>query len=884
MATKELKNIFNRLLYIQTQLEIPHITNELFIICALSEKTSSVRDLCKKIGEKKGKWCNDLLKTLSEKMSTKYANFNEVLNESLGKIENFLKFDEKGDLFLDDFRFSNEMIVTLHSAYGAKMALIDNVKRQMSNTVELEMSLLMVFYGFVDVTNSLQSTHKLIEESLHLNDKIIGEALIKEVFPNTKIPNSIIDAISDSISEQNQHEPKKMSDEELLQQLMEKMPETDTKVVKVCNVVDLFDFKPLVRRDELVEQIVTAMSRKNQKFILLVGESGCGLTYFQFLLNEYLNQRYDNKFQHLHYYKEYVLNNEYIKREIFRNNESILDFFASITEFLMKNNGFLFIDDLGEFFVVEKSELTEMALLTMLNTQESPTVVATMRTADYTNYITENPRLNAIATKIDIPSMTEKECREVFKLIKKRFEKDFICKVSEEALTSAYRLSERYIKTTALPKSFLQILDWSGAEMLGKIEVPQEITEIEKKYFESQMLYINDHKNEEGEEAYFMCEKIRKQDKEKLSLKVRNFKKELRHKNIELGKEVIANAVSKMTGIPSEQMTDDEVYKIAKLKENLMKEVIGQDNAINILCRTLKRRAIGLCASKGKTIGNLIFCGESGVGKTILAKKLAKYLFGSERNMIRIDMSEYSEKHTASKLIGTSAGYVGYEENGGVLTKDVKEKKYCVVLLDEIEKASPEIFNIFLQVFDDGRLTSGSGELIDFSNTIIIMTSNVGARKAQEFGGGVGFNTNADEHKHDIFEKELRKTFSPEFLNRIDNIVLFNHLCDEDMLKITQLQLDKLVETMRDNGRTLTMDDNVAHFVCQKAMEEKNMGARPINRAIQDLIENPLADLIVDNYAHHYDSISIKTNGDKLEFYKEKSAEVKKNQKKAFDE
>ena len=550
----------------------------------------------------------------------------------------------------------------------------------------------------------------------------------------------------------------------------------------------------------------------------------------------------------------------------------------------MKNNGFLFIDDLGEFFVVEKSELTEMALLTMLNTQESPTVVATMRTADYTNYITENPRLNAIATKIDIPSMTEKECREVFKLIKKRFEKDFICKVSEEALTSAYRLSERYIKTTALPKSFLQILDWSGAEMLGKIEVPQEITEIEKKYFESQMLYINDHKNEEGDEAYFMCEKIRKQDKEKLSLKVRNFKKELRHKNIELGKEVIANAVSKMTGIPSEQMTDDEVYKIAKLKENLMKEVIGQDNAINILCRTLKRRAIGLCASKGKTIGNLIFCGESGVGKTILAKKLAKYLFGSERNMIRIDMSEYSEKHTASKLIGTSAGYVGYEENGGVLTKDVKEKKYCVVLLDEIEKASPEIFNIFLQVFDDGRLTSGSGELIDFSNTIIIMTSNVGARKAQEFGGGVGFNTNADEHKHDIFEKELRKTFSPEFLNRIDNIVLFNHLCDEDMLKITQLQLDKLVETMRDNGRTLTMDDNVAHFVCQKAMEEKNMGARPINRAIQDLIENPLADLIVDNYAHHYDSISIKTNGDKLEFYKEKSAEVKKNQKKAFAE
>lgn len=466
---------------------------------------------------------------------------------------------------------------------------------------------------------------------------------------------------------------------------------------------------------------------------------------------------------------------------------------------------------------------------------------------EYRQYIEKDGALERRFQKIMVEPTTAEESLAILKNIKPRYEDHHQVTFTDEALSACVKLTERYISDRFLPDKAIDVLDEAGARVhIGNMVVPTDLNDIENEIDTVVQMKNDAIKNQRFEEAVTYRDKER-QMRTLLEEQKKAWDSEQHDNRPQVTDDDVAEVVAMMTGVPVNRIAQNESNRLSKMEEELKGTVIGQDEAIKKVVKAIHRNRAGL-KDPNKPIGTYIFLGPTGVGKTHLAKMLAKFLFDSEESLIRVDMSEYMEKFSVSRLVGAPPGYVGYEE-GGQLTEKVRRKPYSIVLLDEIEKAHPDVYNILLQVFDDGQLTDGIGRKVDFKNTIIIMTSNIGSRQLKEFGTGVGFNTSARANDsaaaaRGVIESALQKTFAPEFLNRIDDIVIFDSLTKENINEIIDIELAKVFKRIEELGYRAEITEKAKDFIADKGWDSR-FGARPLKRAIQKYVEDTLAEELI---------------------------------------
>ncbi|MFY7666378.1 MULTISPECIES: ATP-dependent Clp protease ATP-binding subunit [Flavobacterium] len=487
---------------------------------------------------------------------------------------------------------------------------------------------------------------------------------------------------------------------------------------------------------------------------------------------------------------------------------------------------------------------------------------------EYRQYIEKDGALERRFQKVIVEPTTVEETIQILNNVKGKYEDHHNVTFTQEAIEACVKLTNRYMSERFLPDKAIDALDESGSRVhITNIEVPKTILELERQLEEVRELKNSVVKKQKYEEAARLRDDEKRIEKD-LAIAQEQWEADSKSNRIVVTEDQVADVVSMMTGIPVNRIAQTESNKLAQLPELIRGKVIGQDEAVNKIAKSIQRNRAGL-KDPNRPIGSFIFLGQTGVGKTQLAKVLARELFDSEDSLIRIDMSEYMEKFAISRLIGAPPGYVGYEE-GGQLTEKVRRKPYAVVLLDEIEKAHPDVFNMMLQVLDDGYLTDSLGRKIDFRNTVIIMTSNIGARQLKDFGQGVGFGTAAkvsqsDEYAKSVIENALKKAFAPEFLNRIDDVIVFNPLEKEDINKIIEIELKNLYKRIAELGYQLNLSDKAKAFIADKGFD-KQFGARPLKRAIQKYVEDALAEEIITSKIASGDEIfmDIEDNAEEL--------------------
>jgi ATP-dependent Clp protease ATP-binding subunit ClpC len=478
---------------------------------------------------------------------------------------------------------------------------------------------------------------------------------------------------------------------------------------------------------------------------------------------------------------------------------------------------------------------------------------------EYRQHIEKDGALERRFQKVMVEPTTIEETIEILNNIKPRYEDHHNVLYTPEAINACVHLTNRYISDRLLPDKAIDALDESGSRVhISNIVVPERILDLEKKVEETKLEKIKAVKNQNFEKAASFRDK-EKEFLEELEDEKVKWEKELARNREIVDEHKVAEVVAMMTGVPVQRIAQAEGMRLLKMQAELEGKVIGQEEAIKKVVRSIQRNRAGL-KDPNKPIGTFIFLGPTGVGKTQLAKVLANYLFESYENLIRIDMSEYMEKFSVSRLVGAPPGYIGYEE-GGQLTEKVRRRPYSVVLLDEIEKAHPDVYHILLQVLDEGQLTDSLGRRVDFRNTIVIMTSNIGTRQLKDFGSGVGFSTSAkqssgNEYAKSVIQNALRKTFAPEFLNRIDDVVMFNALSKDDIFKIIDLELKGLFERINGLGYQIKLSSAAKEFIADKGYDVQ-FGARPLKRAIQKYLEDPMAEVIIKADIKEGDIISV---------------------------
>lgn len=630
-----------------------------------------------------------------------------------------------------------------------------------------------------------------------------------------------------------------------------KKPESDTPILDNFSV----DFTklaadgaldPIVGREKEVKRIAQILSRKKKNNAVIVGDAGVGKTAIIEKLALLIDARecptnlLDKRVVALEL-TSLVAGTKY--RGQFEERIK-----AIITEVSEVDNVILFIDELHTMVGAGNASgsMDAANILKPALARGQLQCVGATTFDEYKKHLEKDAALVRRFQKIILKEPTPAETVQILTNIKERYEDFHKVKYEDEVVETIVKLSGRYMTDKFFPDKAIDILDELGSEKRVLTMLPEVITQLKERIEAIKVEKLALVKEQDYEGAAKYRDEEKKLEKQ-IEVAKKDWMESLNDNRTPVTVEDVYNVVTEMTGIPVQKIDKDETDNLLSMEDNMSKIVIGQDEAINKISRAIRRNRVGINEG-GKPIGSFIFLGSTGVGKTFLAKTIAKQLFGDEKKVIRVDMSEYMERHTVSKLIGAPAGYVGYDE-GGQLTEKVKNNPFSVILFDEIEKAHPDVFNVFLQILDDGRITDNFGRTVDFTNTIVIMTSNIGAKKVADFGGGLGFQTKdadsaKEERKKAIITKALKQKFTPEFLNRIDDVILFNSLNEEALRKIVDIEIKALEARLTDRNYNITFDDTVKNKIFELNHEEE-YGARPIKRLVKNLCEDFLSENIL---------------------------------------
>ena len=601
---------------------------------------------------------------------------------------------------------------------------------------------------------------------------------------------------------------------------------------------------PVVGRDREILRIAQILSRRKKNNPIILGEPGCGKTALveglaiKIVNGECPRNLIDKRIVNLDL-TSVVAGTKY--RGQFEERMKVI-----IEELQANPNIIVFIDEIHTLVgsgnssgSMDGSNIFKPAL----SRGELQCIGATTLD-EFRKNIEKDGALERRFQKVIVEPSSVAETIQILKNVRDKYESFHKVYYSDEVIETCVKLADRYITDREFPDKAFDILDEVGARMQTDLKVPDIIEELKKKAADIKFQKIEVVKKQNYEQAAELRDKekklLTKLDQEKV-----RFEEQLAKEKQIILLEHVYDVVSNMTKIPVNKMSVDDTKALIDLDKNLIDKVIGQNNAVVKIAKSIKRNRLGI-KDPNRPIGSFVFLGSTGVGKTYLAKQLAKEMFGSEDSLIRVDMSEYQEKHTVSKLVGAPPGYVGYEE-GGLLTEKVKNKPYSVILFDEVEKAHKDVFTILLQILDDGHVTDSLGRKINFKNTLIILTSNLGVKKLQDFGTGIGFSSNSysnEEAKKQMLMKEMKNFFSPEFLNRIDDTIVFNSLSQEDIKKITDIELKRLVARLVDMKYNITYDESLVEYLSKIGFDEL-YGARPLKRAIQDKVEDLLSEEVL---------------------------------------
>ncbi|NTD99790.1 ATP-dependent Clp protease ATP-binding subunit [Agrobacterium tumefaciens] len=725
--------------------------------------------------------------------------------------------------------------------------------------------------------SDLIGTEHLLLSVLRDDDNIASQILLQygvtyDVFKQEVEvnKNGFRDDISNSAStggdddyreEESFSTPKKVSD------IKSKTPVLDNFGRDLTKAAEEGRLDPIVGREKEIERVSQILSRRKKNNPILIGEPGVGKSAIAEGLALRIVQR---KVSRVLFGKRVVTLDlaSLVAGTKYRGQfEERMK--AVMNELEKSTDVILFIDEIhtivgagGASGSLDASNMFKPALA-----RGEIQCIGATTLDEYRQYIEKDGALDRRFQKVMVEPATPDETVEILTRIKDKYEEHHGVTYTDEAILACVSLTSRYISDRFLPDKAIDALDEAGSRVhLTNIHVPQNIIDIEAK--------IEDIKLEKNKvvrsQKYEEAAKLRDTEKnliEELDKAKAEWEAETKTKRYEVSEDNVAEVVAMMTGIPVQRVGQTDSVKLLNMYDKVAEKIIGQDDAIKKLTKAIQRTRAGLKDPK-KPIGSFIFLGPTGVGKTELAKELARFMFDSDDSLIQIDMSEYMEKFAVSRLVGAPPGYVGYEE-GGQLTEKVRRKPYAVILLDEIEKAHPDVFNILLQVLDEGQLTDSLGRKVDFRNTIIIMTSNIGARQLKDFGQGVGFSTSAktnqaESHSRGVIESALKRAFAPEFLNRVDDVVVFNSLGKDEIFKIIDIELKALFGRVHTLGYEIALTENAKDYIAEKGFDS-NFGARPLKRAIQKYLEDPIAEEILKGEL---------TEGDILEIDYDKTTEL----------